>query len=111
MKLPGGGDCGGITAADSAPCDRKSSPVTISVWTTWITAKPWNAGVTIAGGACGVTTQQLALDSHGMLICMQQLCVGCCAGRTHAPLNSSNTLIRAIATAARRVTSRNIVKA
>jgi hypothetical protein len=74
-----------------------------------IGAEPTNAGVTAAVGTPGLAVQQAALaDGHGMLIWEQQLCAACCAGITQVPTESSNTPIRVIAIAVRRLTPRNI---
>jgi len=105
--MPGGGDCEGTIWAIAASrvqllfAERKSSATSID-------AKPANSGVTDAGGTWGLALQQSALPSHGMFICMQQLCVAACAGTTHVPTDSSRIAIREMATAVREVIPRNI---
>lgn len=110
MKVPGG-DCEGTTgaiavlrAAEPLAAERKSS-------VTLMDAKPEKSGVTVAGGVCGMTLQQSALPSQGILMCMQQRWVVDCAGTTQVPTDSRNTPIRVMATAVRRVIPRNIVTA
>ena len=110
--MPGGGDCEGgtvaimvIDARGLGPVGRKSSAMPMGV-------TPATTGLTVAGGIWGRTVQQLALrDSHGMLICMQQLWVACWAGSTQVPMVSSSTPSREMATAVRWRTLRNMVSA
>lgn len=106
--MPGGGACDELTRATTASraellfAERKSSVASIG-------AKPAKSGVTVAGGTCGLALQQSALPSHGMVMCMQQMCVAACAGTTHAPTDSSSIAISEMATAVRGVSPRNIV--
>lgn len=73
-------------------------------------AKPIKTGVTFAGGVWGLAVQQVAfVPGHGMLICMQQLCVAGCAETTHEPTDSSNTPSRVMATAVRWPTPSSMV--
>jgi hypothetical protein len=78
---------------------------------TSIDAKPANSGVTVAGGGCGLALQQSALPSHGMIMCMQQLCVAACAGITHVPADSSSIASREMAIAVRWLIPCNMVSA
>jgi hypothetical protein len=105
--MPGGGDVEGTTTV-AASCDavplatEKTSAVTL------MDAKPEKSGVTVAGGTCGMTLQQSAFPSHGMLMCVQQLCVADCAGITQVPTDSSNIPIMVIATAVRWLSRHNM---
>src|ERR1017187_9475845 len=110
MKLPGGGDCDGMTAAVTTSCETGPTLAGRKASATAVTAMPLTAGVTTAGGIWGPAAQQVrAEDPHGMLICMQQLCAACCAGSTHVPTENSNTPIKTMATAVRWLSPRNIV--
>lgn len=110
MKMPGGGDWEGMTAAITVSRDVELARAGRYSCTTSMDAKPAKIGVTVAGGAWGRTMQQLALvPLHGMLMCMQQLCAAGCAGATHVPTDSSNTPIRVMATAVRRPTPCSMV--
>ena len=108
--MPGGGDCAGCTAAtidarasEFRVAGRKSSAMSIGM-------KPAATGLMVAGGIWGRTVQQLALrDSHGMLICMQQVWVAGCAGSTQVPTVSSSTPNREVATAVHLRTFRDMV--
>jgi len=110
--MPGGGDCDGTTGTIRTARDREPSLAGRDSCTACMDAAPANTCVTFAGGAWGLMAQQLALsDWHGRLICMQQLCVACCAGSTHVPTDSSSTPTMVMATAVRWPTIRNIVSA
>lgn len=108
--MPGGGDCEGTTAAITASVavelsteGRKSSATSMEV-------KPANTGETVAGGICGWAVQQAAFrDSQGMLICMQQLWVACCAGTTQVPIDNNHTTMKVMVTAVRWANRCNMV--
>ncbi len=107
--MPGGEDCEGTTGAIAASRDAEPLAAERKSSVTLLDAKPGKSGVTVAGGICGLTLQQSALPSHGMLMCMQQLCVAGCAGTTHVPTDSSNIPIRVMATAVRWPTPSSMV--
>jgi hypothetical protein len=102
MKLPAGGACGVTSRALTASRDMDLALAGRNSCATSMDAKPVTIGVTVAGGTWGPAAQQFALsDLHGMLICMQQLCVAGWAGSTQVPTDSSNTPSRVMATAVR----------
>jgi hypothetical protein len=108
--MPGGGDCEGATGATTNSHDMELLLAGKMSAAASINAKLTNSGVIVAGGVCGLAEQQPAsIDSQGMLICEQQLWVGCCAGSTQVPTESSNTPIRVMATAVRWATLRSMV--
>ena len=107
--MPGGEDCEGTTGAIAASRDAEPLAAERKSSVTLLDAKPGKSGVTVAGGICGLTLQQSALPSHGMLMCMQHRCVVGCAGSTQVATDSSNTPTRVMATSVRWPTPRSMV--